>query len=94
VCNAVEVDQTLCAMSEEDEWESAAADLKLAVPTALKSGAPVSRASSLPSPLEGTSAEGDAKINAVTHHSLCRCRHEASTNAFAANRLQLIGNVR
>jgi hypothetical protein len=53
-------------MSEEDEWESAAADLKLAVPPALKAGAPLSRASLLPSTLEGASAEGDAKINATT----------------------------
>eukprot|EP00953_Heterococcus_sp_UTEX-ZZ885_P022004 12231-Heterococcus_DN1.PRE.1 len=70
-------------MSEEDEWESAAADLKLAVPPALKAGAPLSRASSLPSPLEGASAEGDAKINATTWHRWCRRRHDAFTNANA-----------
>jgi hypothetical protein len=72
-------------MSEEDEWESAAADLKLAVPTALKAGAPLSRATSLPSPLEGASGEGDAKNNAVARHGWCRRRRDASINANAAN---------
>jgi hypothetical protein len=52
--------------------------------------APVSRASSLPSPLKGAFAVGYAKTNTVTRH---KWSHNASTNANAAQCLQLIGEV-